>query len=203
MKDNYFKKTLGSGLVLESAFGVQNSVYADVLQVRIGNDPRFEFDKYSHHYLLRSNSEPVGSMTITRNVDGPFDCQAMYPRSLFKEFGPSLISTCKFRVTKGTHNSFGTLRSLIREVWRHQTRDGMRLDLINSTVENVRFYKRIGYTPINNSEFRHPTLGTQSVAMFMATDPSVRSFIQKQCEALSDPLRRSTVQKVVYAPSNN
>jgi len=202
MKPNDFQKTLSAGLVLESAFGTENSVYPDILQVRIGNNPRFQVDQYSHHYLLRNDTEPIGSMTITRNVDGPVDCQSLYPKSLFQEFGAMLISTCKFRVIKGAHNGFRTLRNLIREVWLHQTRDGMRLDLINSTIENVRFYNRIGYTVIKNSEFRHPTLGTDSIAMFMATDPSIRSFIQKQCVGLSNPLRLSTVQKVINTPSN-
>jgi len=203
MKTIDFAKTLNSGLVLESAFGTDNSVYEDLLQVRTGNHPRFKVDDYSHHYLLRNDSGPIGSMTITRNIDGPIDCQSKYPKSLFREFGATLISTCKFRVIKGAHNGFRTLRNMIREVWLHQTQDGMRLDLINSTLENVRFYNRIGYTAIKGSEFRHPTLGTQSIAMFMATDPSVRSFIQEQCARLSNPLRLSTVQKVVYAPSNN
>ena len=202
MKPIGFQKTLSSGLVLQSAFGTENSIYPDVLQVRIGSNPRFQFDDYSHHYLLRNSVDPIGSMTITRNIDGPVDCQSLYPKSLFQEFGATLISTCKFRIISGTHNGFRTLRNLIREVWLHQTRDGMRLDLINSTLENVRFYKRIGYTTIENSEFRHPTLGTQSVAMFMATDPSVRSFIQKQCARLSNPLRLSTVQKAINAHLN-
>ncbi len=203
MKRNDFQKTLSPGLVLVSAFGTDNSVYEDVLQVRVGNSPCFEFDDYSHHYVLRNGYTLIGSMTITRNIDGPVDCRSLYPKSLFQEFGATLISTCKFRVIKGAHNGFRTLRNLIREVWLHQTRDGMRLDLINSTLENVRFYNRIGYTAIKNSEFRHPTLGTDSIAMFMPTDPSVRSFIQKQCARLSDPLRLSTVQKVVNTYSKN
>lgn len=203
MKTIDIQKKLGSGLILESAFGTENHTYANILKIRIGNDPRFEVDAYSHHYLLRNDTEAIGAMTITRNVDGPIDCRSLYPESLFREFGTKLISTCKFRVTKGAHNGIATLRSMIREVWLHQTRDGMRLDLINSTLENVRFYNRIGYTSIKSSEFRHPKLGTESIAMFMATDPSVRSFIQKQCAGLSNPLRLSTVQRVVNAPSNN
>jgi len=172
-------------------FGTGNNTFDAVLHVRrIENSTPvvFDFDHYSQQYCLLHQSTPVGSMTITRHIHGPLDCSECYPHNLLEVYGPVLGSACKFRINPFPFSGFRTLRLMIREVWRDRLQDGTRLDLINAEQKLVPFYKRIGYSVIKGSDFFHPMLGTKSVSLMLATDPTRRSFLRDLFERLPDPL---------------
>ncbi|MEL7499529.1 MAG: hypothetical protein AAFN77_18135 [Planctomycetota bacterium] len=191
------KQNVASGLQLHVVFGTNNSIYPAVTKSRLGNQPRFEFDEYSYHYLLKDRGQSIGTVTVTRNPDGRIDCQQFYPNALFTQFGDRLCSTCKFYIRRNTATGLRALRFMIRGVWQHQVSHGMRLDVINATPSHIRFYQRIGYSVVANSGFRHPLLGTRSVVMIMATDPDVRSFVQDLFVGLKDQLSLDAVRQFI------
>lgn len=183
-----------------SAKGTDNELFGNVLRVR-GHEHAgpnvFHFDDYSSHYVLFAESKPIGCLTATRLQDGPIDCQEFYPAELLSEFGHLLFSCCKLRIVASPNASFQRLRCLIRAGWRHQLQHGARIDLMNAQSSFQAFYQRIGYRPASANHFRHPTLGTESVAMFLAADPNHASFCREEFRGISRPVYMDDVRDIL------
>lgn len=178
-----------SALAIVAQFGSEGVLYEKVLQVRIdenGCSSSFEFDTYSTHYVLFCESDAIGSLTVTRHVDGAIDCKELYPPVLFNRHGDVLASICKFRIHPGPHSSMKTFRMMVRAVWRDLLRLGVRVDVINIEKSNLAAFRRIGYVAIDNSDFIHPKLGTDSIAMVLSADPTHKSFFSDLFETEVD-----------------
>ncbi len=180
-----------TGLKVVRDFGDGNDLYERLIKVRgYGHDGpvRFFFDSYSYHYGLIEGDVAVGTLTVTRLVDGALDCQSFYPSCLLDTFYGEVFTTCKFRIAGTAKSSFRTLRMMLRHAWSDQLEQGSRLVLINSDQKLVPFYKRIGFEVIENSEFIHPLLGTSSVCMLMRADPNAKSFFSDLFEQVGPPI---------------
>ncbi|WP_052329611.1 N-acyl amino acid synthase FeeM domain-containing protein [Rhodopirellula sp. SWK7] len=179
------------GLSIQRDFGTENRLYEQICSVRFGvegEQAEFDFDRYSYHYGLFVDDQPVGTMTATRLSDGEIDCAHAYPSNVMRVFHDEIYSTCKFRIQRSRCSSMRTLRAMVRAVWQDQLTLGSRLVLINAEQNLVPFYRRMGFHLIAGSDFVHPVLGTQSVALMMSADPTRRSFFTDQFENLCDPL---------------
>ncbi|MCM2374129.1 N-acyl amino acid synthase FeeM domain-containing protein [Aporhodopirellula aestuarii] len=178
-------------LSIQRDFGTGNALYEQIATVRLGAEgerAEFEFDRYSYHYGLFVDDQPVGTMTATRLADGQIDCAHAYPPGVLRTFADEIYSTCKFRIHRSRCSSMKTLRMMVRAVWRDQLSLGSRLVLINAEKNLVPFYRRMGFHVIAGSDFVHPVLETQSVALMMSADPTRRSFFSDLFEDLCDPL---------------
>lgn len=184
-----------------AAFGVENSLYDHVLKVRQDEDghaAKFDFDAWSTHYVLFYESDPIGSMTVTRHKDGPVDCDEFYPKVLFQRYGDVLVSICKFRIRQGSHTGLGTFRTMTRAVWRNLLEVGVRVDVINIEKSNMVAFRRIGYQVIEGSDFVHPKLGTDSIAMVLSADPTRRSFFSDLFETeIEQPVLMAEVMQAI------
>lgn len=188
-------------LRLLADFGTNNELYGNVLRVR-GFDQTaisFEFDEYSHHFCLFHESNPIGVLTSTWQTDGNIDCSDYYPQSLLETYSQSLMSHCKFRIVPSAcSNRFAALRFMVRGVWQDELQCGRRLDIVNASREKVRFYKRIGYTPIQGFDFVHPKLGTDSVVLVLPADPTIPSFFRDQFARVPNTTSLTEIQGVCH-----
>ncbi|MDA8743735.1 hypothetical protein N9N28_03775 [Rubripirellula amarantea] len=187
-----------TGLKVVRDFGDQNSLYEHLVDVRgRGNSGpvQFPFDAYSYHYGLLDGELAVGTLTVTRLVDGILDCQSIYPSCILKSFHQEVFTTCKFRISGTGKSSFRTLRMMLRHAWRDQIVQGSRLVLINADQKLVPFYKRIGFEVIQDSEFVHPLLGTASICLLMRADPNSRSFFSDLFEKVEQPITAADIAR--------
>lgn len=165
-----------------SGYGVENNLYGRVLKVRADgakSTAEYEFDEYSYHYVMEWESIPIGSLTSTHFTDGRIDCAEYYPECVMNRYGEQLASTCKFKILQNHELGFLAFRTIVHCYWRDLLKRGVLIDLINIETKNTRPFEKIGYTVLPDSGFIHPTLGTDSVAMFMTADPSRKSLFQK------------------------
>ncbi len=187
-------------LAILSDFGTDNTLFESVLSVREAGNQRaeiFSFDHYSNHYVLFDGAEAIGTLTVTRNRDGEVDCRQHYPDQIFQRFGDQILSGCKLRILPNRTTGMFALRLMFREGWRDQVASGVHLDVINVHRRLVPFYRRIGYLQIKGADFIHPTLGTDSVVMYLPADPCLRSFCRDIFEAAESPLRAADVQRAL------
>ena len=119
-----------------------SNLYSDVLTVRSNTDPRWDdqttqVDNYSDQYCMFVNKTPVGSLGVTRLLDGDVYLSEFCPPQLFEDFQDSLASAYRFRILSEFRRSSTLLpglqlsKHLVREVLREQIRKGSRLDVIN------------------------------------------------------------------------
>ncbi|EMI55912.1 N-acyl amino acid synthase FeeM domain-containing protein [Rhodopirellula sallentina] len=184
-------------LSIQRDFGTDNPLYDQIVKIRSdeqGQRSEFGFDRYSYHYALFVDDRPVGTMTATRLADGKIDCEEAYPQKLLRTFRDEIYSTCKFRIHRSRCSSMKTLRAMVRAVWQDQLSLASRLVLINAETTLVPFYRRMGFHVIEGSDFVHPALGTESVALMMPADPNRRSFFSDLFDDLEDPLWMDVVQ---------
>ena len=169
---------------LHRDWGTDHDLFGQVLEVRRqihGRATVYPFDEYSDHYLLTRDWRPIGSLTVTHASDGPVDCQGFYPDALFDRFGDRLISACKSGLVPH-EGGFGIWRRFVQSGWHELLHRGVRLDVINVRRDRRRAFEAMGYVPIQGCRFTHPTLGTDSVGMFLAADPSRRSMCRSVFE---------------------
>ena len=177
-------------IVIERAFGVEDRFFDQVIDVRKDGDGPIHnsFDPYSYHYLLRHQGTPVGTMTLTWLADGEIDCQEYYPERLLHLYHDQVISGTKLRINRGECSSLKTLRQFIGCVWQDHVKRGCRLNVMNAERRLAPFYRRLGFQVIEDSDFTHPTLRTESVVLVLAVDPNHRSFFQSIFELSEHPL---------------
>ena len=157
--ERLLRKDTPKGVTMVREFGIDNPLIDSIYQVRREGDEdsfEFAFDRYSYHYCLFVDAEPVGTLTATRGVDGEMDCQQMYPESLLEAHADSVFSPCKFRIKRNRFSSFRLMRLMVREFWRDQLDIGSRLAVMNASLDLIAFYERIGFYVIEGSEFVHP-----------------------------------------------
>ncbi|WP_404310788.1 N-acyl amino acid synthase FeeM domain-containing protein [Neorhodopirellula lusitana] len=180
-------------LKIVRVFGTVNDVFTQLRNVRGGTDSspcEFDFDSYSYHYGLFVNDQAVGTMTVTRAADGIIDCEDLYPGDAIQRYRQVLASPCKFRINSGMHSTLRTLRLMLREAWRDQLTHGTRVVVINAEKLLVRFYNRMGFDVIDNSQFVHPLLGTNSICMSMRADPETDNHFADLFATVDTPIDR-------------
>ena len=196
----------GDGIQVASDFGINNQLFGNVLRVRShhGDEAQtFAFDNYSTHYVMSKESIAFASLTATRHRDGTMDCEHQYPSVLVDRYGDEVMTLCKSRVANSPLPGFQAFRRIIRSAWEHQLTYGIRMDLINVTKQNERIFRRIGYQTIEHCRFVHPTIGTDSVAMFLAADASRESFCRDLFEAIDTPLSHCEVLSAITSSEVN
>jgi hypothetical protein len=104
-------------------------------------------------------------MRVNQARRGPLDCEEFYPTAFLNRFRQVIGSASRFARRAGSEAEPALMRTFIREVWRHQYQDGMRVDLINVHEPMVFYYQRLGYELLCNSFFKHPRLGTNNHVM--------------------------------------
>lgn len=188
-------------LTIAAAFGINAALYDQALEVRKdenGVASKFDFDAWSTHYVMFHESEPIGALTATQQKHGPVDCNEFYPQVLFQRYSDVLVSICKFRILPGSYSGMATFRTMVRAVWRDLLQLGVRIDVINIEKSNLAAFRRIGYVIIKDSEFIHPKLGTDSIAMVLSADPTHKSFFADLFETeIDDPVLMADVLQAI------
>jgi hypothetical protein len=153
-------------------YGTQDPCIKSVHAIREvgGEGVQFDFDSYSHHYILRVDAKPVGTLTSTHVSDGPLDCQRFYPGELLDQFGELVFSPCKLRIVRNRISSFRLMRLMLRQYWQHQLSLGGRMALLNASAQLIPFYLRLGLRGIVDSNFVHPVCKTDSLALLLSAD---------------------------------
>lgn len=206
---NLCSKTIPLELSIDYGRVDDVDLFFDILQVR--NEVYkladftsliFPFDKYSDQYRLSLEDRPSGCLTVTRALEGEIDCSEYYPEALLETFHEEIVSALKFRILntvfKDLHAHSRMLSStLVRTAWQDQLNKGARLDLINVERSYIPYYRRMGYHLIEDSNFTHPTLGTDSYCMFLPADPNSKSIAQDLFQQADRPLYLDEVQRVL------
>lgn len=165
------------------------SLFQDVCAVRGQTDDRwakteFSVDRHADHYCFYVDDSPVGCLAATRATRGPLDCEEFLPQTLLAHCRDVISSAGKFRILPEfrmlSSRADGQIvsRTMVREVWRHQIRQGIRLDLMTSELRYVPYYRRLGYVVCEGYQFEHPTLKSSCEVMMLAADAGRPSIIQ-------------------------
>ncbi|MFN8390866.1 MAG: hypothetical protein U0136_11295 [Bdellovibrionota bacterium] len=174
---------------LVSGRKINDELFNDILKVRHQTDDRWPdqrtpVDEYSDHYCMYVDGQPVGSLGVTRALDGDVYLHEYCPPPLVDEFHDSLVSAYRFRILHDFRRSsqlvpdIALSRHMVREAWREQISKGANLDLINIEKTHVPLYQRMGYVVCDGYDYLDPILGTPSCLMFLPVDPDRPSFIR-------------------------
>lgn len=175
--------------------GIDDPLYQCVQEIRHdgGEQVYFDFDQYSHHYVLHYAEKPLGTVTVHEASDGALDCESFYPMELLERHRDVLIGTCKMRIRRGAETPIQALRSLIQSAWADQLRRGNRITIVNAEERLTAFYRRIGFSYLPGFDFIHPQLGTFSKVLVMASDPTHTGYCQPLFESVPDPFSQQAV----------
>jgi hypothetical protein len=166
-----------------------SSLYSDILSVRNHTDDRWPdqrtpVDQYSDQYCMYVDGTPVGSLGVTRALDGDIYLHEFCPPQLLDAFRETIVSAYRFRIlpefrrTASQVPGLSLSRYMTRESWREQIAKGAGLDVINIERTHAPLYARMGYVFCEGSEYLDPVLGTPSCLMFLPVDPDRPSVIQ-------------------------
>lgn len=183
--------------------GTEDPLFGLVQEIRgDGSDrTRYEYDDYSHHYLLRWEGKPLGALTVQAAVDGKLDCDDYYPPVLFDRYRSQLIATCKLRIRRGPSTPIQALRTLVRGAWADQLNYGKRVSIVNADVRMQAFYRRIGFTYLPGFDFVHPELQTQSNVLLMAADSTQRSYCQDLFATVANQPNQPSLVELCHGPT--
>jgi len=174
---------------LVSGRKVDSALYSNILSVRVNTDSRWAdqgtpVDNHSDHYCMFVNKVPVGSLGVTRLLEGEVYLNEFCPPQLFEDYRDSLVSAYRYRILSDFRRGSALVpelqlsKYLVREAWREQIRKGARIDVINIEMTHVPLYQRMGYVLCEGYNYLDPVLGTPSGVMFLPTDPDRSSIIQ-------------------------
>lgn len=143
--------------------------YQDVKKVReAGMSRKLNeiLDDRSDVYLLKINDSACATMRVTQARDHKLDIEDFYPDVFLSTKLRSVVGSANglCKVNNGLCHS-EQIHLFVKEVWKDQYKDGMRIDLINATMPMVRYYRRLGYEEVGPT-FTHPESGKESRAMF-------------------------------------
>lgn len=130
------------------------------------------------------DGNPVGSLGVTRALEGEIYLAEYGPPALLEHFHDTLVSAYRFRILSQYRRSSPRIPGLalsahmVREAWRDQISKGAGIDLINIETSYVPLYHRFGYVLCDGYDYIDPVLGTPSSLMFLPVDPDRPSFIQ-------------------------
>lgn len=172
--------------------GKTQALFTDCLKIRAshaGNPVSCmdRFDDTADIYLLLEAETPLATMRINQARRGPLDCEEFYPAEFLDEFRSLIGSASRFARKASTKPDLALMRRFVREVWRDQFADGMRVDLINVHAPMVPYYRRLGYELVCNSFFRHPRLATDSYVMCLIATPEVPGGLGQVFQSRHEP----------------
>ena len=193
---------------LVAGLASHEALYNDILSVRYKTDSRWPdqrtaADKYSDHYCMYVDGTPVGSLGVTRLLDGEIFLQEYCPQALLDTFHDTLVSAYRFRIVQDYRRTspktpgVNLSRHMVREAWREQIRKGAMIDVMNIELIHFPLYQRMGYELCEGSEYNDPILGTPSGIMFLSTDPDRPSVIQDIVKEMGVTLRSESVQRAL------
>lgn len=201
-------------LVVEQGSIKDCDLYLDILNVRneaFDYDDKFKLvypiDSYSDHYRLTVDGKTAGALSVTQTRNGVADCEEYMPQCLLDNFRDMISSACKFRIVKQKiahiekRSQINLPQQVIKMAFKDQLSKGIKLDIINARKSFARYYRQMGYLTVENSEFIHPVLGTNSVIMYLPADPNHKSLVQQSCKSLDNHLLLSEVQRVLTRTS--
>ncbi|PAY19042.1 hypothetical protein CKO51_12885 [Rhodopirellula sp. SM50] len=146
-----------------------------------------EFDETADHYIQEQNGVPTVTMRVNQARRGELDCESYYPSPVLKMLRPLIGSASRLTKSPLHRGSPKEVFEFVAAVWRDQHLDGMRIDLINVHIPMIPLYNRMGYQIAPHSRFVHPRLQTDSVVMFLVSDPRRKSAISHAFENYFDP----------------
>lgn len=189
-------------------------LYQDILSIRSQTDPRWpdqstKEDDYSDHYCMYVNDSPVGSLGVTRALDGDMFMQEFFPPQILEEFHEVIASAYRFRILDAYRQTsprvpgISLANRITREAWREQIAKGTALDIINIEKTHVRYYERMGHILCEGYDYIDPKIGTPSCIMFIPVDPKHQSFISDLAEkapvvVTAEDVLRCLTRKSVY-----
>lgn len=178
------------GLRVMGLQGSEHPRFNEVMRVRENNGDStllHPFDSLSTHYLMTCGNQPVGAMTAVPYTSGLIDCELFYPQAFLQMEAERVFSFVKNRVNRFEHTSLRTIRWFARACWQDQASTyGMRWDIINVEVSNRRRFESVGYICLDQFDFVHPFLGTDSRTMLLGADSSRPSWFQPIFQSLSN-----------------
>ena len=189
-----------------------SELYSSVLSVRMNTDPRWAdqgtpVDNHSHQYCMFVNKTPVGSLGVTRLLEGEVYLNEFCPPQLFEDFHDCLVSAYRYRILSDFRRSSHLIpelqlsRHFVRETWREQIKMGARIDVINIEMTHVPLYQRMGYLRCEGYDYIDPILGTPSGIMYLPTDPDRSSIIQDFVRESGVSLSVGAVEASLYKQS--
>ncbi len=167
-------------------FGFQSNLMSEVYTVRSNGGSKIStdlFDSWSDLYLMRYKDQYVATMRVTQARDGMLDCETTYPAFLQNANLRKYIGSAS-RLYKLPDAPISTIQILnfIVTIWKDQYADGMRIDLINSTLKMVKYYERLGYKKVGDI-FIHPRTLKESQAMVFITHSMWKAKLSNYLEA--------------------
>ncbi len=128
-------------------------------------------DAYSQLWLAMVGDRPVGTMRVTYARDGRVDCEEVLPSALLTKFRHTIGSAGRFAVPSDVPAEWRIARVLIDTTWSYAVAEGMRLDIITAKPRAIRYYERLGYHLVPDSEFEYALWGVPSHVMILPVDP--------------------------------
>ena len=120
------------------------------------------FDLEADLYVMRCSGTAIATMRVSQARRGEIDCEEAYPDEFLSNYRSIICSASRFlRHPKSPPNVL-LMEQFMREVWRDQFADGVRVDIINVHQPMIPYYTRMGYVLLCDSHFTHPRLGTPS-----------------------------------------
>src|SRR5690606_30828641 len=111
------------------------NLYNDIISIRCQTDPRWPDqktaeDNYSDHYCMYVDGNPVGSLGVTRALDGGVFLEQFCPPQILDQFHDVLVSAYRFRILEQYRQTstrvpgISLSRHMVREAWRDQIAKG-------------------------------------------------------------------------------
>jgi CDGSH-type Zn-finger protein len=158
-------------------------------------DPEDEFDQSADHYLIANHEMAIAAMRVNQARKGSLDCEKYYPDKFLSDYRYMIGSASRLVKAKPNRGAPKEIFDFVRAVWRDQFLDGMRIDLINVHIPVIPLYLRIGYSVISRSQFIHPRLDTDSLAMCLIADAKGSSKMSGSFGDYYDPVLINNIKR--------
>ncbi len=164
-------------------FDRNSALFEEVCRIRSSasesdDSPNDRYDENADLYLLKFRDDFIATMRVNLARRGLLDCQEYYPQDFLADYSDWIGSASRLARDRKASACPDRVKWFIREVWRHQFRAGLRLDLINCHQRMENFYVHLGYRRIEGYNFVHPRLSTPSFVMLLAANSDIESPIQ-------------------------
>lgn len=149
---------------------------------------RVPVDPYSEIYVLRSENEIAGTISVCWATRGPLECQPYLPPQLVERFSSLMCEAYRLAVAPTAAPAGVVARLLMRLCFADGLCAGMRLAVACAKSSMVPYYRRVGYLTLREREFEHPRLRVPHVPMICPANSNHPSLFRDLCQGIPDPL---------------
>ena len=182
--------------------------FEDILDVRYQTDSRWPdqgtpADDYSDHYCLYKDDKPIGSLGVTRALNGPLFLEEFYPADLLDAMPDRIFSAyrfrllAKFRRTSLLASGKNLALTMMRETWKENLEKGAGIDLINVEPKYIPYYHRLGYIICEGYDFICPVFHEPISVMLLCTDPTRDSVLKDLVQDRDDNVFLDDVLRIL------